>query len=146
MRTTAGFDAHDTFDRQGAGSSQELSVFLGIDIVGDRCDVVPVTEVLAQCVHKRGLAGADGAADTHAQRAVGGHGHERNNLVYWVSCRMAARSDRKVHPPRSSRVASLVFAATPSIAGSSAASTRSPAVWPSGTRRTAADIRLVTVA
>ena len=31
--------------------------------------------------------------------------HERNSLVYWVSWRMAARSERKAQPPRSSSVA-----------------------------------------
>ena len=37
---------------------------------------------------------------------MGRSAHERNSLVYWVSWRSDARSERKAAPPRSSRVAS----------------------------------------
>ena len=51
---------------------------------------------------------------------------------------MAARSDRKQAPPiSSSGVCRLFRVATVRITGSSPASTRRPAVWPSGTSRTA---------
>ena len=51
--------------------------------------------MLAQRIHQRGLAGADRAADADAQGTVCGFAHERNSLVYWVSCNMLARSARK---------------------------------------------------
>ena len=33
----------------------------------------------------------------------------RNNLEYWVSCRIAARSERKAQPPNASRSAARAF-------------------------------------
>ena len=50
--------------------------------------------------------------------------------MYCVSWRIAARSARQVQPPRSSRAASRVAAATSRIAGSIAARTRRPRALP----------------
>jgi len=43
----------------------------GVDIVGDRGDVVTVAQALAQRIHQRSLAGADRPADADAQGSVG---------------------------------------------------------------------------
>ena len=102
VRAAAGLDAEDAFGRERAGAGQELGVLLGVDVVGDRGDVVVVAEALAERIHQRGLAGADGAADADAEGTVWGD-HERNSLVYWVSCFMEAMSARSAAPPRSSR-------------------------------------------
>ena len=57
--------------------------------------------------------------------------HERNSLVYWVSCRSDARSERKAQPPRSSSAAvRSANAASAWTCGTSAAMTRWPSVWP----------------
>ena len=64
--------AEDAVRRQRAGACQELRVFLGVDVVGDRGDVVAAAQEFAQGVHQRGLAGADRAADADTKRAVWG--------------------------------------------------------------------------
>src|SRR6185437_2371836 len=142
VRAAAGLDAHDALRRQRTGAGQELGVLLGIDIVGNGRDFVAAAQMPAQRIHQRGLAGAHGSADADAQRAVRRACHERNSLVYWVSWRSEAMSARKAQPPMSSRVAARVSAATRRTAGSSAASTATPTLCPSGTSRTAAEIRL----
>ncbi len=71
MRTAAGLDAGDALGRQRAGAHQIFGVPLGVDVVGDRRDLVAVAQLLAQRIHQRGLAGADRAADTDAQGTVG---------------------------------------------------------------------------
>ena len=67
VRAAAGLDAEDALGRQRAGAGEELGVFPGIDVVGDRGDVVAVAQALAQRIHQRGLARADRAADADAQ-------------------------------------------------------------------------------
>src|SRR5690606_6252457 len=110
---------------------------------GDHDQVPAVAHGAAQRLHQRGLAGPDRATDADAERPMGGwFGHDRNSLVYWVSCRMEHQSTIGVAEPRSSRSAASATRAAASTAGSSAAWMRSPSVWPSGTRRTAADTRL----
>ena len=42
VRTAAGLDAHDALGRQRAGLDQNARVLLGVDVVGDRRDVVGV--------------------------------------------------------------------------------------------------------
>ena len=86
MRAAAGLDADDALRRQRAGAGQELGILLGVDVVGDDGDVVAVAHVLAEAIDQRRLAGADRPADADAKRSVGGGVHERNSLVYWVSC------------------------------------------------------------
>ncbi len=139
MRAAAGLDAEDAIGRKRAGARQELGVLLGVDVVGDRGDVVAVAQLLAERVHQRRLAGADGAADADAQGAVGGAGHERNSLVYWVSCFMLAMSARKTAPPSASSGRSRVASTTASITGPRPAMMRWPSVWPSGTARRPAE-------
>ena len=72
--------------------------------------------------------------------------HDLNSLVYCVSCRMLARSARKVVLPRSSSDAASARMAVAPTTGSSAASTRWLSVWPSGTSRAPAEIQFETSA
>src|SRR4051794_23634788 len=44
VRTAAGLDPHDPLGRQAAGAGQELRVLLGIDVVGDRGDLIAARE------------------------------------------------------------------------------------------------------
>ncbi len=120
MRAAAGLHAEDAIGRERAGAGEKLGVFLGVDVVGDRGDVVAVAQPLAERIHERGLAGADRPADADSQRSVGRR-HERNNLVYWVSCFIEAMSARSAAPPRSSGEAVAVAEMTASIAGPSPA-------------------------
>jgi hypothetical protein len=82
VRAAAGLDTHDALGRQSAGAGEELGVLLGVDVVGDRRDLVAVAHVLAQAIHQRGLAGADRATDADAERSIA---HDLNSLVYCVS-------------------------------------------------------------
>ncbi len=74
--------------------------------------LVAIAHRLAERVHQGGLARAHRATDADAKRAVGGIGHERNSLVYWVSWAMAQRSIIGAAVPRSSREAASTAAAT----------------------------------
>ncbi len=83
VRATACLHAHDPLRRQCAGAGEELGILARVDVVGDCRDLVGVAHQLAETVGQSGLAGADRAANSDAQRSVGDH--ERNSLVYWVS-------------------------------------------------------------
>jgi hypothetical protein len=67
--------------------------------------------------------------------------HDLNNLVYCVSCRMLARSARKVALPKSSSDAFRARFAVETTVGSSKASTRWLSVCPKGISRAPADIQ-----
>src|SRR5438876_4825915 len=67
--------------------------------------------------------------------------HDLNNLVYCVSCRMLARSARKVALPRSLSDASSARFAVARTVGSSKAKTRWLSVCPKGISRAPADIQ-----
>ena len=68
--------------------------------------------------------------------------HDRNNLVYWFSCCMLAQSTINAADPKSSRVALRASRAVVITASSRAAWASWPSVWPRGTNRTAALIKL----
>src|SRR5262249_22800763 len=68
--------------------------------------------------------------------------HERNNLVYWVSCALEARSTMNEADPRSSIVFPLASADAARTACSSSAMASWPSVCPRGTSRTPAVVRL----
>src|SRR5262245_13685179 len=121
MRTSARLHSHDAFRWQRLRSRQNELVFLGVDIVGDDVVVVIVPEPLAQRFNKCGLARTDRPSDSDAEWAVIGFlaepdrfarelCHDRNNLVYCVSCAMDAKSTMMAAEPRSSIVASRAFA------------------------------------
>src|SRR5262249_35768686 len=156
MRTTAGLDAHYALRGQRLRARQNELVFLRVDVVRDDVNVVVVPQPLAQRFNKRRFARADRAADPDAQRAVmscararlgvwaGNKGHERNSLVYCVSCAMEGRSPRNAADPRSAIVdfsACLLAACT---APPSPAMASCPSVWPSGINRTPVITRLAT--
>src|SRR5260221_1787519 len=98
--------------------------------------------MLAQAVDQRGLARADRPADADPERAMERAGHERNSLVYCVSCRIEHQSTTGTALPSSSRSAAIAAAAAAATDGASAAMAICASVWPSGTRRSAADTRL----
>ncbi|MNC48145.1 hypothetical protein D3C75_972440 [compost metagenome] len=89
MWAAAGFHTDDALGGQGPGFGEDALVFLGVDVVGDHCDLVVVAHGLAQGFEQRRLAGADRAADTDAQGLLialhAGSPQERNKRVYWVS-------------------------------------------------------------
>src|SRR5262249_46255721 len=120
MRAPAGFDPADPFCRQRAASRQEFGVLAGVDVVGDRGDFEPAAHLLAQPVHQRGLTRPDGTADPDAQWVA----HERNSLVYWVSCAIDARSTAKVTLPNASGPRSAAAVAAAVMTDSSAANMR----------------------
>src|SRR5690606_23764823 len=132
VRAAAGFDADDALRRQRLVPHQELRVLLGVDVVGDRRDVVAPAQRAAQRQHQCGLAGADGPADAHPER------HDRKSLEYWVSWCVdrIASAGAKLPKPSSSSVPAL--AASGASVVPIARSIFCPSVWPSGTAFTAA--------
>ena len=68
MRTSPRFHPDDPFGRQRTGTGEEFGIFARIDVIGDCRDLIILAQVLAQGVHQRRFAGADGAADPHPQR------------------------------------------------------------------------------
>src|SRR6185437_6614179 len=157
VRAAAGLDAGDAVRRQRSRAHQEFGVPFGVDVVGDRRDVVALAHRLAKQVHQRGLAGTYGTTDADPKRAVGIFHflysnlvrrpcHDLNSRVYCVSWRMPARSARKVELPRSSSEAASARAPVATTIGSSAASTRWLSVCPSGTSRAPAEIQFETTA
>src|SRR6267142_562775 len=149
MRATASLHAHDALRRQRLGAREDELVFLRVDVVGDHVDVVLVAESLAEGFDQGGLTRSDGTADPDPQRMsrqLRGEkeGHDRNNLVYWVSCFIDARSNMNAADPRSSIVVSIACSVASRTARSRAAIARWPSVWPRGISRTPAVTRLAT--
>src|SRR5690606_6072848 len=123
MRAAARLHPLDALGRQGPRAGQDELVLLGVDVVRHDDQVVALPHRLAEHLDQGRLAGADGAADADAERAMG---HERNSLVYWVSWSIEQRSSIGVAVPRSSGSAAIAAAAVSATTGSSAAWTRSP--------------------
>src|SRR5215472_13904349 len=140
MRTTACLDAHDALCGQHLCARENELVFLRVNIVGNHVYVVAVPQPLAQRFNKRRFARADRAADPNAQRAVmdcphaglgvwaNNKSHERNSLVYCVSCAMEARSTMNAAEPRSSIEDFSACALAASTAFSSSATASCPSV------------------
>src|SRR5439155_838824 len=82
-------------------------VLLRVDVVGDHGHVEPVAQPQAQRLGQRGLARADGTADSDLQRAreAGLHAHDLNSLVSSVAWRSPAssRPGLKLHRSSTSR-------------------------------------------
>ena len=70
MGAAAGLDPHDAVERQGFGAGQDLGILLGVDVVGDGRDLVPVAQAPAELLHQCCLARAHRAADPDTQGAV----------------------------------------------------------------------------
>src|SRR5215469_12017058 len=87
MRTAAGLDTADPFGRQRAAAAQTLRILPGIDVIGDRGDLVVPAHALAQPVYQRSLARPYWTSDAYPQRvAIRLLTHDRKSLVYCVSC------------------------------------------------------------
>jgi hypothetical protein len=65
----AGLHAADAVGGEHALAQQELGVLAGVDVIGDDGEGMLVFEPLAEAQDAHRLAGADGAADTQAERA-----------------------------------------------------------------------------
>src|SRR6202008_1112975 len=98
-------------------------IFLRVDVVRNDKDVELVAQPFAERLNERRLAGADRTTDADAEWGC----HERNSLVYWVSCDIDARSSINAADPRSSMLAVMACSPPSSIASSSSAIAR----WPS---------------
>src|SRR5262249_17337775 len=110
MRTATCLDADNALRSQRLRACENELVFFRVNVVGDRVNVVVVPEPLAQGFNQRRFARSDRAADPDTQRAglrvwAINKSHERNNLLYCVSCAMEARSTMNAADPRSSIVA-----------------------------------------
>jgi len=70
MRAAAGLDAGDAIGRQRPRAHQKFGVPFGVDVVGDRGDVVAIAHRLAEQIHQRGFSRSDGTTDADAKRAV----------------------------------------------------------------------------
>src|SRR5208283_4203619 len=141
MRAAAGLDADDPLRSERAGFNQNPGVLFGVDVVGDGRDVELVAQALAKLLHHRGLARPDRSTDPDAQR-LAWRCHDRNSLEYWLSCRMAAMSERNAAPPRSARLAPRAARAKARMGAKSAARIFWPSVCPIAPRRKAAETRL----
>src|ERR1051326_7057551 len=81
MRAAAGLDAGDAIRRQRARAYQELGIPFGVDVVGDRGDVVTLAHRLAEQVHQRSLARSDRTADADPKGTVGFARHVASAVV-----------------------------------------------------------------
>src|SRR5262245_26100832 len=149
VRAASRLDAHDALRRQHPRACQDQLIFLRVDVVRDHVEVIPVTEAPAERFDEGRLAGAHRTADPDSQgvrvRVLVSHkSHERNSLVYSVSCETDASSTITAAAPRSSRPAVMARSPASRTASSSAAIARCPSVWPRGISRTAAVTRLPT--
>src|SRR4029079_1480278 len=91
--TAARLDADDALGRQGLVGDEELRVFFRVDVVRHDRDIEAVARPLPQGERGRGVAGTARAANADAKR------HDRNSLLYCVSCRAesSARFGAKFH-------------------------------------------------
>src|SRR6516165_3896303 len=140
MRTAARLDAHNALRGQRLRACENELVFPRVNVVGNHVNVVVVPEPLAERFNKRRFAGANRTPDPNAQRAVmtctytglgiwvGNNCHERNSLVYCVSCAIEARSTMNAADPRSSIVAFLASVLAASTVSSSSAMASCPSV------------------
>src|SRR5438093_1182785 len=136
----ARLDADDPRGRQGAAPDQKLRVLLRVDVVGDHGHVEPVAQPQAQRLGQRGLARADGTADSDLQRAreAGLHAHDLNSLVSSVAWRSPASSRPGLKLHRSSTSRATASEPSRAIAGRSRARTHCPCTWPRAIRRSPA--------
>src|SRR3954467_4114943 len=91
MRTAARFHADDALRRERVVAHQELRVFLRVDVVRHRGDVVAVAQRAAKRKHERRLARADRSADTDTKGHV-------PSVMSGTASNTAFRAARKVSP------------------------------------------------
>src|SRR4029077_6414259 len=99
-------------------------IFLGIDVVRNHEDVVFVAQAFAECLNERSLSGSNRTANPDAQ----GSRHDRNSLVYCVSCDMDARSTITEADPSSLMLEVMACSLASSTASSSSPIARCPSV------------------
>ncbi len=85
MRASPGFDAGDAIRRQRPRAHQKFRIPFGIDVVGDRGDVVTLAHRLAEQIHQRGFSRSDGTTNADAKRAVRTR-HIKYSLGYRRPC------------------------------------------------------------
>src|SRR4029077_15945221 len=113
VRAATRLDPHDALGGQCLRAHENELILLGVNIVRDHVDVVVGAQSLAEAFDECGLAGADRTPNPDTQGPVlppcrcvpeiAGI-HERNSLVYWVSCSIETRSTTNAADPRSSMV------------------------------------------
>src|SRR5215813_8678748 len=133
MRAAAGLNSHNAFRRQCLCPCENKLVLFCIDVVSNDVNVVCIAKAFAKRFNKCRFSRANRATDADAQRMccwvrVSNVCHERNNLVYCVSCDMEARSTMNPADPRSSIVYSLICSAASSTVSSSSAIASCPSV------------------
>jgi hypothetical protein len=72
VRAATGLDPNDAVRRQRPRGDQQALVFPRVDVVGDHCKLVTIPHALAEHLDQCGLARADRAAHTDAQRRCPG--------------------------------------------------------------------------
>ncbi len=85
MRAAAGLDTGDAIRCQRSRPHQKFRIPFGVDVVGDRGDVVTLPHRLAEQVHQGGFSRSDGTTDADAERAVG-VSHIKYPLSYRRPC------------------------------------------------------------
>src|SRR6266576_4392066 len=85
MRTAAGLNSGDAIRRQRPRAHQEFGIPFGVDVVGDRGDVVPLPQGRAEQIYERGFARSDGTTDADAKRTVR-TGHVKYSPGYRRPC------------------------------------------------------------
>src|SRR5262245_38256144 len=138
MWTATCLDAHNALRSQRLRARENELIFFCVNVVGNHVNLVAIPEPFAQGLNKGRFARADRAADSDPQWPMttpacadlgpSDNSHDRNNLVYCVSCPMEARSTMNAADPRSSIVAFCACALAASIASSSSAIASCPSV------------------
>src|SRR5262249_19735910 len=122
VRAAAGLHADDALGRERFVPHQELRVLLGVDVVRDDGERVPIAKRPAERERQGGLAGADRSTDPHPQgRSVL---HDLKILVYWVSCRAESSASPGARLPRASSGSPAARRTIPSMRSASASSRR----------------------
>src|SRR5580704_11768121 len=106
VRTAPGFHSHNALRRQCLHTGKDELILLCVDVIRNHVNVVCVAEALAERFNQSRFARPDRSPNTDTQRmglglATRSISHERNNLVYWVSCNAEARSTMKPTDPKS---------------------------------------------
>ena len=141
VRAAAGLDALDALRRRARRSRvRNCAILARVDVVRDDGELVARRAARRRASRRaRSCPSRPGRrCRREAGRVVG---HERNSLVYWVSCCMEQDLRRRACGAEVVERGGGAAAAPRRGPASSAATTRWPADWPSGTSRTPAETR-----
>src|SRR5262245_59517002 len=89
MGASARLYADDVIGGQGLAAYEKLHVLAGENVVRDDAKPIVLAHHLAERMNQRRLAGADGATDADAKRALA---HDRNNREWRYCCAIAEMS------------------------------------------------------